>query len=90
VLADHGYPEQRAIDEIYIRMPNPEEIHRLQLASGTPVAVHLVTGYTAEDRPVRCDVFVLPGDRHVIVYERVHEPHRGGSEDVAAVDGTSQ
>jgi GntR family transcriptional regulator len=36
------------------------------------VAVHLVTGYTAEDRPVRCDVFVLPGDRNVIVYERVH------------------
>jgi DNA-binding GntR family transcriptional regulator len=64
--------EVRAIDEFYIRMPTPEEAQRLQLSQGTPVAVHYVTGYTAEDKIVRVDVFVLPGDRHVIVYERVH------------------
>ncbi len=72
VLEDQGYREVRAIDEFYVRMPEPEEIRRLQLRPGTPVACHLVTGYTATDQPVRCDVFVLPGDRHVILYERVH------------------
>jgi GntR family transcriptional regulator len=64
--------EVRAIDEFYIRMPTPKEAQRLGLNQGTPVAVHYVTGYTAEDRVVRVDVFVLPGDRHVILYERVH------------------
>lgn len=64
--------EVRAIDEFYIRMPTPKEAQRLGLSQGTPVAVHYVTGYTADDRVVRVDVFVLPGDRHVILYERVH------------------
>lgn len=72
VLADFGYTEVRAIDEFYVRMPDPEEVRRLRLAPGTPVAVHYATGYTAKERPIRCDVFVLPGDRHVILYERVH------------------
>lgn len=72
VLADLGYKEVRAIDEIYVRMPEPEEVRRLRLGPGTPVAVHYVTGYTAKGEPVRCDMFVLPGDRHVILYERVH------------------
>lgn len=66
--------EVRAIDEFYIRMPTPKEAQRLGLNQGTPVAVHYVTGYTADDRVVRVDVFVLPGDRHVILYERIH-PH---------------
>jgi DNA-binding GntR family transcriptional regulator len=64
--------EVRAIDEFYVRMPTPKEAQRLGLNQGTPVAVHYVTGYTAEDRVVRVDVFVLPGDRHVILYERIH------------------
>jgi DNA-binding GntR family transcriptional regulator len=72
VLADFGYREVRAIDELYVRMPTPEEIHRLQLSPGTPVACHYVTGYDDQDRPTRCDMFVLPGDRHVIIYERTH------------------
>lgn len=72
VLADKGYSEVRAIDEIYVRMPKPDEVRRLQLGPGTPVAVHYVTGYTSKGEPTRCDMFVLPGDRHVILYERVH------------------
>jgi DNA-binding GntR family transcriptional regulator len=64
--------EVRAIDEFYIRMPTPKEAERLRLNQGTPVAVHYVTGYTANDDVVRVDVFVLPGDRHVILYERQH------------------
>jgi DNA-binding GntR family transcriptional regulator len=72
VLAGKGFAEVRAIDEFYVRMPTPEEMRRLRLGPGTPVAVHYATGYTDKGEPVRCDMFVLPGDRHVILYERVH------------------
>ncbi len=65
-------PEVRAIDEFYARMPTPAESDRLQLGTGTPVAVHYATGYTADDRVVRVEYFVIPGDRHVILYERIH------------------
>jgi GntR family transcriptional regulator len=72
VLIDFGYREVRAIDEFYIRMPDPEEVRRLVLGPGTPVACHYLTGYTEKNEVTRCDVFVLPGDRHVILYERIH------------------
>jgi DNA-binding GntR family transcriptional regulator len=64
--------EVRAIDEYYIRMPTPEESTRLALPTGTPVAVHYLTGFTADDKVGRVEKYVLPGDRHVIVYEREH------------------
>lgn len=70
VLAELGHAEARALDEIVVRMPQPDEVHRLALGPGTPVAVHVVTAYTAAGRPVRCVVNVLPGDRHVIAFER--------------------
>lgn len=66
--------EVRAIDEYYIRMPDPEESTRLALSTGTPVAVHYLTGFTADDQVSRVEKYVLPGDRHVIVYEREHPP----------------
>jgi hypothetical protein len=85
VLADHGYREVRAVDEIYVRMPQPDEVQRLILSAGTPVAAHYVTGYTAKDEPIRCDVFILPGDRHVILFEHVHptdgDQRRNGDDD---------
>jgi GntR family transcriptional regulator len=76
-----GKDEARNIDEIYVRMPTPEEASRLQLTAGTPVACHYLTAYTADDEPMFVDVFVLPGDRHVIVYERVvgESPEEGKS-----------
>lgn len=64
--------EVRALDEFYIRMPRPEEAQRLGLSTGTPVAVHYVTGLTANDDVIRVEYFVIPGDRHVILYERIH------------------
>ena len=73
LLADLGYPQTRAVDEIYVRMPTPDQIHRLDLGPGTPVAVHYVTGYMADDRPVRCTINVLPGDLHRIVFERTFD-----------------
>jgi GntR family transcriptional regulator len=74
VLADQGYEQVRAFDEFYVRMPTPEEARRLELGPGTPVARHICTGTTADDMPVRVVLNILPGDRHVIVYERA-KPH---------------
>lgn len=70
VLAELGHRQVRALDEIYVRMPKPDEVHRLDLGPGTPVGYHIATGYTAEGKPVRVAITVLPGDRHVISYER--------------------
>jgi DNA-binding GntR family transcriptional regulator len=70
VLRELGYDQVRALDEFYVRMPSPEETSRLQLGPGTPVACHINTGLTEDGTPVRVVVNVLPGDRHVIVYER--------------------
>jgi GntR family transcriptional regulator len=70
VLAETGYPQVRLLDEIYTRMPTPDEIRRLHLAPGTPVACHICTGVCPDGTPVRVVVNILPGDRHVIVYER--------------------
>ena len=74
VLTEQGYEQVRALDEFYVRMPTPDEVRRLDLGPGTPIACHVATGITAEDLPVRVVVNVLPGDRHVIVYERA-KPH---------------
>lgn len=74
VLTELGYEQVRALDEIHIRMPTPQESQRLDLADGTPVALHIATGFTASGLPVRCVLNVLPGDRHVITYERHHVP----------------
>lgn len=73
VLTDLGFFQTRAIDEFFVRMPRPEEVHRLALPAGTPVVVHFCTGFTADERPVRCTVNILAGDRHAIVYERTRQ-----------------
>ena len=70
VLAELGYRQVRALDELYVRMPTPEWTRRLELVLGTPVAYYITTGFTEEGMPVRAVLSVLPGDRHVISYER--------------------
>lgn len=74
VLAELGYEQVRALDEFHARMPTPEEADRLQLGPGTPVVLHICTGYTQAGRPVRVVTNSLPGDRHVITYERTRSP----------------
>ncbi|WP_327270781.1 GntR family transcriptional regulator (plasmid) [Streptomyces sp. NBC_01218] len=74
VLGELGKELVRALDEIYVRMPTPEEVRRLQLGPGTPVAEHVVTTFASDDSPVQVTINVVPGDRHVIVYERVKDP----------------
>ncbi|MHA6780109.1 GntR family transcriptional regulator [Pseudonocardia saturnea] len=83
VLADLGHAQVKALDEIWVRMPSPDELQRLQLGPGTPVADHVITGITADDRPVRTVHTILPGDRNVITFERTHPDHEG------SVDGDS-
>ncbi|WP_250030340.1 UTRA domain-containing protein [Paractinoplanes maris] len=74
VLAERGFEQVRALDELYVRMPTPGETQRLQLGPGTPVTYHIVTGYAEEGRSVRVVLNLLPGDRHVIAFERLRLP----------------
>ncbi|MFZ3475861.1 GNAT family N-acetyltransferase [Streptomyces sp. 4.24] len=78
VLGELGYEQVRVVHEVHVRMPSPEEVDRLQLGPGTPVAVHVVTGYTSADQPVRVVLNVLPGDRHAITWEQ-SKPRLGTS-----------
>jgi GntR family transcriptional regulator len=68
ILAEAGYEQVYDIDEIITRMPTPEEVARLGIASGTPVAEHIRTGYTAEDQAVRVMVSIVPGDVLILQY----------------------
>lgn len=70
VLAELGCKLVQALDEIYIRMPKPMEAERLNLSVGTPVAELVSTGHDQAGRPVQVTSCILPGDRHVVVYER--------------------
>lgn len=73
VLGELGVEQTHAVDEIEVRMPTPDEASRLEIGLGVPVAMHRVTGYTADGRPVRVVRNVLPGDRHVIIFERTRD-----------------
>ncbi len=68
ILAEAGYEQVYDIDEIITRMPTPSEVERLSISPGTPVAEHIRTGYTAENRPVRVMVSVIPGDTLILQY----------------------
>ena len=49
-------------------MPTPDEVTRLGIPAGTPVAEHIRTGYTAEDKPVRVMISIVPGDTLILQY----------------------
>ena len=68
ILKEAGYEQTYDVDEIITRMPTPDEADRLGIQPGTPVAEHRRVGYTAEDRPVRLMISVVPGDTIVLRY----------------------
>ena len=68
ILAEAGYEQVYDIDEIITRMPTPDEVTRLGIPAGTPVAEHIRTGYTAENRPVRLMISIVPGDTLILQY----------------------
>jgi DNA-binding GntR family transcriptional regulator len=68
ILAEAGYEQVYDVDEIITRMPTPEEIVRLEIPAGTPVAEHIRTGYTADNKPVRLMISIVPGDTLILQY----------------------
>ena len=68
ILAEAGYEQVYDIDEIITRMPTPTEIERLRISTGTPVAEHIRTGYTAANQPVRVMISIIPGDTLILQY----------------------
>ena len=47
----------------------PEEIERLDIPPGTPVAEHIRTGYTRTDVAVRVMISIIPGDAMILEYK---------------------
>jgi DNA-binding GntR family transcriptional regulator len=68
ILAEAGYEQVYDVDEIITRMPTPEEVTRLGIPAGTPVAEHIRTGYTADNKPVRLMISIVPGDMLILQY----------------------
>jgi DNA-binding GntR family transcriptional regulator len=68
ILAEAGYEQVYDIDEIITRMPTPAEVARLNITTGTPVAEHIRTGYTAKNKAVRVMISIVPGDALILQY----------------------
>ena len=68
ILKEAGYEQTYDVDEIVVRMPTPTETARLDIQAGTPVAEHRRTGFTAEGKPVRLMISVIPGDTILLRY----------------------
>ena len=68
ILAEAGYEQVYDIDEIITRMPTSDEIARLGIPPGTPVAEHIRTGYTADNKSVRLMISIVPGDTLILQY----------------------
>ena len=68
ILAEAGYEQTYDIDEITTRMPTPDEVRRLSISVGTPVAEHIRTAYTKEGKAVRVMISIVPGDVVILRY----------------------
>lgn len=68
ILKEAGYEQVYDVDEIIIRMPTPDEMGRLEIGSGVPVAELTRTAYTPTDKPVRVMIAVIPGDTLILRY----------------------
>jgi GntR family transcriptional regulator len=69
VLEDLGHTPTRYADEISWRMPTSDEATKLHLGPGVPIARVLRTSFDQNDRAIEVYAVVLPGDRHVLLYE---------------------
>ncbi len=58
------------VGRVIAKMPADAASFRagLGIAAGTPVAEHIRTGYTAENRPVRLMISIVPGDTLILQY----------------------
>jgi len=69
ILKNAGYEQVYDVDEIVTRMPTPEEIERLEITPGTPVAEHIRTGSTRTNQAVRVMISIVPGDTLILEYK---------------------
>jgi GntR family transcriptional regulator len=68
VLRHAGYEQTYDVDEIITRMPTFSETRTLGIPTGTPVAEHIRTGFTASNQPVRVMVSIIPGNTLILQY----------------------
>lgn len=68
ILKEAGYEQVYDVDEIVTRMPTPEEVQRISIHPGIPVAELTRTAYTATNKPVRVMIAIVPGDALVMRY----------------------
>lgn len=68
ILKEAGYEQVYDVDEIVTRMPTPEEVQRIRIDPGIPVAELTRTAYTAKDKPVRVMIAIVPGNALVMRY----------------------
>jgi len=69
VLEDLGHTPTRYEDQITWRMPTADEATKLQMQPGTPVGRLVRTSFDQDERPIEVYVVVLPGDKHVLLYD---------------------
>ncbi|MER6127482.1 GntR family transcriptional regulator [Streptomyces sp. NPDC001118] len=71
ILANIGHPQVRRRHILRSWLPTDEETERLELDpdATNPITRHVVVGYGADGKPVRCMVTIAPGDRNVLIYD---------------------
>jgi GntR family transcriptional regulator len=69
VLEDLGHIPTLYEDEITWRMPTADEATKLHIEPGTPIGRLLRTTLDQNDLPIEVYSVILPGDRHVLLYE---------------------
>ncbi|WP_436526196.1 GntR family transcriptional regulator [Actinoplanes sp. HUAS TT8] len=69
VLEDLGHTPSWYEDEITWRMPTAEEATKLHLSTGIPVGRLVRTTLDQDNNPIEVYEVILPGDRHVLLYE---------------------
>lgn len=69
VLEDLGHIPTRYEDQITWRMPTSDEATKLRLEPGTPVGRLLRTSFDQDDTPIEVYVVILPGDKHILLYD---------------------
>ncbi len=66
-LAHAGVRITEITEDVYLRVPRPEESDLLELPSGTHI-MHIERTHWAGDRPVETSDTVIPGDKFRLVY----------------------
>jgi DNA-binding GntR family transcriptional regulator len=68
ILKEAGYEQVYDIDEIITRMPAPDEATRLGIPGRNPGRRAHQAGYTADGKPVRVMISIVPGDTLILRY----------------------